>query len=182
MTENNQHQPIKREWHIIYTNPRAEKKVREYLERYKFETFLPIIEVKSRWKDRWKLIQKPLFTSYVFVKISYWDDRNRVLILPGIHHIVFYKGKPATVDEENLNMVDLFAKNFGEKVKVKKMEALQPGRKVKIRYGVLAGREAEVIEMKNKTFVRVCFPMMGQEVTAEVKVEDLGLEELRFDE
>lgn len=155
--------------------------MRVYLEKYKFQTYLPIIQVKSKWKDRWKIIDKPLFTSYVFVKISFWEERKKVLMLPGIHHIVFYKGVPATVDDENLEMIELFTKGFRQNLKVKKLEALTPGKTLKIRYGVLAGKKVEVVNLKNKTYVIVRLPMMGQSVTAEVKIDDLGLDELRFD-
>ncbi|MCC5814971.1 MAG: UpxY family transcription antiterminator [Leptospira sp.] len=172
---------LERKWHIIYTNPRTEKRVLEYLKKYHFEAYLPIIRIKSRWKDRWKEIEKPLFTSYVFVKMSYWDEKKKILVLPGIHHIVFYKGQPAEVSDENLEMVELFATSFGEKLKVEKYEKLKPGNIVEIRTGILAGRKAEIIQMKNKTYVIVALPMMGQAVRAEVKIEDLGLEELRIE-
>lgn len=173
--------PFERKWHIIYTNPRTEKRVKEYLTRYNLECYLPIIRVKSRWKDRWKEIEKPLFTSYVFVKISYWEEKKKVLILPGVHHIVFYKGYPAEVTQENIEMIEVFTQNFGEKLQVEKYEKLQPGKTVEIRVGVFAGKKAEVIQIKNKTYVMVSLPMMGQSVRAEVKIEDLGLEELRIE-
>lgn len=175
-----QKDPPIREWHIVYTNPRAEKKVKEYLDKYKIDNYLPLLKLKSRWKDRWKEIEKPLFTSYIFVKISFWDEKKKVLILPGVHHIVFFKGQPATVTQDNLDMIELFAVNFAETLKVEKEDTLQPGRIVNIKYGILAGKEATVVEQKNKTFVVVHLPMMGQTVRAEVKIEDLGLEELKI--
>jgi transcription antitermination factor NusG len=169
-----------REWHIIYTNPRSEKRVKEYLNRYKIECYLPLLKIKSRWKDRWKEIEKPLFTSYIFVRISFWEERKKVIILPGVHHIVFYKGAPATVTQDDLDMIELFTVNFAESLKVEKEDTLQPGRIVNIKYGILAGKVATIVEQKNKTYVVVNLPMMGQSVRAEVKIEDLGLEELKI--
>jgi len=109
---------MNKQWHILYTNPRAEKRVLSYLQKYNFECYLPIITVKTKWSDRWKMVEKPMFTSYVFVKISYWDDKNKILILPGIHNIVFYKGEPATLDEEIIDTMKILVTNFSEKIQI----------------------------------------------------------------
>ena len=168
---------MNKQWHILYTNPRAEKRVLSYLQKYNFECYLPIITVKTKWSDRWKMVEKPMFTSYVFVKISYWDDKNKILILPGIHNIVFYKGEPATLDEEIIDTMKILVTNFSEKIQIIKDENLQPGKILEIKHGMFKGHKAEVVEMKNKTYVVMNLPMMGQQARAEIKIEDLGLEE-----
>ncbi|WCL49403.1 UpxY family transcription antiterminator [Leptospira sp. GIMC2001] len=170
---------LQREWHIVYTNPRAEKKVKTYLDRYEIINYLPLLNIKSKWSDRWKMVEKPLFTSYLFVRISYWEEKNKVLMLPGIHHIVFYKGVPATVTQEDLDLVDLFVQNYAETLKVQKHESLQAGKKLEIKHGKFKGKIVEVLEQKNKFYVVVNLPMMGQTVRAEIQIEDLGLEELK---
>ena len=53
------HQPPR--WYALYTRPRHEKAVAEQLTRHQIEAFLPLREVLSRWKDRKKLVQLPLF-------------------------------------------------------------------------------------------------------------------------
>jgi transcription antitermination factor NusG len=168
---------MNKQWHILYTNPRAEKRVLSYLQKYNFESYLPLLNIKTKWSDRWKMVEKPMFTSYVFVKISYWDDKNKILILPGIHHIVFYKGIPAVLEDEIIEMMKILVVNFGEKIQVIKDENLQPGRILEIKYGNFKGHKAEVVEIKNKTYVVMNLPMMGQQARTEIKIEDLGLEE-----
>ena len=58
-------------WYAVYTKPRAEKKLKEALEKKSIQNFLPLITEKKKWSDRQKLISVPLFASYVFVKIDY---------------------------------------------------------------------------------------------------------------
>ena len=48
-------------WYAIWTRSRHEQVVREQLEKKGFEAFLPTIARWSRWKDRKKKIDWPLF-------------------------------------------------------------------------------------------------------------------------
>jgi len=57
-------------WYAVYTRPRAEKKVADALTKKKIENFSPINKVIRQWSDRKKIVYEPLFTSYVFVKVS----------------------------------------------------------------------------------------------------------------
>src|SRR5512139_3095594 len=56
-------------WYAIYTNPSAEKQVNERLLEAGVETFLPLQKTFRKWSDRKKLIEKPLLSSYVFVRV-----------------------------------------------------------------------------------------------------------------
>ncbi|MBP1652940.1 MAG: NusG antitermination factor, partial [Bacteroidetes bacterium] len=56
-------------WYAVYTKPRWEKKVAESLIRKQVETYCPINRVTHQWSDRKKVVEEPLFKSYVFVRI-----------------------------------------------------------------------------------------------------------------
>ncbi len=166
------------EWHVAYTLPRMEKKLQSYLEKYGFPAIVPTVRVKNRWKDRWKEIDKPLFNSYIFIHMNYWRDRKKVIVLPGLHHFVFYKGTPAIIPPEDLEMLEIFMTNFPEKLHAKKNELLKPGRFVQIKYGLFAGKTAEILRTsRNLSSVVVRFPAIGQAIQVEIRTEDLGIEE-----
>ncbi len=55
-------------WFAIYTRPRWEKKVHILLMQKGIESYCPLNKVRRRWSDRIKLVEEPLFKSYVFVK------------------------------------------------------------------------------------------------------------------
>ena len=58
-------------WYAVYTNPRAEKQVHKRLIEAGIESFLPLQKTLRQWSDRKKVVEKPLISSYVFVKASF---------------------------------------------------------------------------------------------------------------
>ncbi len=48
-------------WYLLYTNPRAEKKVALELQKKGFEVFLPLQRTLKVWSDRKKWVEEPLF-------------------------------------------------------------------------------------------------------------------------
>jgi transcription antitermination factor NusG len=165
-------------WFALYTNPRVEKKLYTYLQKYKIEAYLPLVKLKKKWSDRWRITEFPLFKSYIFVKIVFWEERVKVLGLPGSHHFVFSKGEPAIIPEEDLEVVRLFVENYPDKVKVELEENLKPGKKILITSGIFKGHKAEVEKVKSKATVIVKLPMMNQTAKLELDISELGIEEL----
>src|SRR6185295_5661973 len=83
-------------WFAIWTRSRHEQVVREQLERKHFEAFLPTITRWSRWKDRKKKIDWPLFPGYCFARFDP-ADALPVLKCTGVVNIVSFEGKPAAI-------------------------------------------------------------------------------------
>ena len=50
-------------WYVLYTNPKAEKKVAEQLTKIGVINYCPLIKKVHQWSDRKKKIEIPLFTS-----------------------------------------------------------------------------------------------------------------------
>ena len=59
-----------KKWHVIYTKSKWEKKVDELLMQKGFESWCPVQKQERQWSDRKKIIETPLFRSYVFIKAS----------------------------------------------------------------------------------------------------------------
>jgi len=76
-------------WYAVWTRSRHEQVVREQLERKGLEAFLPTITKWSRWKDRKKQIDWPLFPGYCFVRFN-GVDRLSVLKCTGVVSIVSF--------------------------------------------------------------------------------------------
>jgi len=55
-------------WYALHTKSRFENVVNEGLSKKALDVFLPKITVKSRRRDRRKMIRVPLFPGYVFVR------------------------------------------------------------------------------------------------------------------
>lgn len=57
-----------RSWYALLTRSRFENVVREGLEKKRLDVFLPKIKVRSKRRDRKKMIRVPLFPGYLFVQ------------------------------------------------------------------------------------------------------------------
>ena len=74
-------------WMALYTKPHHEKIAYKYLCEKNIKTYLPLIKVKRKWSDRYQWIEKPMFTSYIFVYTEKNESLNIVQTY-GVHHII----------------------------------------------------------------------------------------------
>jgi len=88
-------------WYAVWTRSRHEKAVRDQLEARKIEVFLPTIPRWSRWKDRRKLIDWPLFPGYCFAHIEA-AARLPILTCSGVVTIVSFNGEPAPIPDHEV--------------------------------------------------------------------------------
>src|SRR6266487_876030 len=86
------------QWFAVWTRSRHEQVVREQLERKHFDAFLPTITRWSRWKDRKRKIDWPLFPGYCFARFGA-DARFSVLNCAGVATIVSFNGEPAAIPD-----------------------------------------------------------------------------------
>ena len=94
-------------WYVLYTAARAEKQVAQKLKSYEVEAYLPLHLSPRKWSDRVKLIEMPLFSSYIFVRTT--DEKLRTLVsISGISRIVFHNGSPAVVRDSEIEAIRLF--------------------------------------------------------------------------
>ena len=89
------------EWYAIWTRSRHEQVVREQLEQKGFEAFLPTLPKWSRWKDRKKKIDWPLFPGYCFARFDA-ADRLPVLKCNGVVNIISFNGEIAPIPEQEI--------------------------------------------------------------------------------
>jgi len=152
-------------WMAIYTQPRAEKKVDLRLKEQEIDSYLPLKKVKRKWSDRTKIIELPLISSYVFVKCTNSDRRN-VLETNGVVNFIFYNGSPAIIRDEEMEMMWKFLSDYNRMDL--KVVHLEPGQKVNVEAGPLAGRSGEVLYTK-KNRVGIRLESLGLQIQAEVE-------------
>jgi len=63
---------------------------------------------------RRKILHEPLFKSYVFVKTKDSDIITLSKQVKGIVSVLYWKGKPATINEEEVNAIKEFTNNHHE--------------------------------------------------------------------
>jgi transcription antitermination factor NusG len=57
-------------WYALYTKPRWEKKIHKLLQQKGIESYCPLNKVRRKWSDRIKVVEEPLFKSYIFVRVE----------------------------------------------------------------------------------------------------------------
>ena len=88
--------------------------------------------MRRKWSDRVKIVEEPLFKSYVFVRVTD-EDRTAVRMTPGVINFVYWNGKPALIKEKEINAIKQFLNEY-ENVEVKPIE-LELNQRVKITKG-----------------------------------------------
>jgi transcriptional antiterminator RfaH len=147
-------------WFVIYTKSRNEKKVAELLQKNGVETFCPLVKLKKNWSDRKKIVETPLFNSYVFVNLSE-KDRNVVFNVPGVIRYVFWLNKPAIVRDYEIESLKAM---LSETMDSFSIENYQIGDTIKISEGVFKGVEG-VIEEQTNTKLHLILENVGIKIT-----------------
>ena len=147
-------------WFVIYTKSRNEKKVAELLQKNGVETFCPLVKLKKNWSDRKKIVETPLFNSYVFVNLSE-KDRNVVFNVPGVIRYVFWLKKPAVARDSEIESLKAM---LSETMDSFSIENYQIGDTIKISEGAFKGVEG-VIEKQTNTKLHLILENVGIKIT-----------------
>ena len=92
------------QWYAVYTRPRWEKKVAAVLTEKNIINYCPLNKVEHQWRDRKKIVLEPLFTSYVFIRVSA-KEHVEVLQTDGVLHYVNWLGKPAVIRDHEIEII-----------------------------------------------------------------------------
>ncbi len=162
MTEN-------KRWYAVYTRPRWEKRVSEILTRKRIENYCPINKVIRNWSDRKKIVHEPLFTSYVFVRISD-SETTSLKQTHGVINVVYWLGKPAIIRDSEIEVIKRF---LSEHVNIKlEKTPISVNDRIQILNGPLMELEGHVLTIKNKT-IKVALPSLGYMMYAEVETTNV---------
>lgn len=130
-------------WYALHTRARHEKMVEQRLRERRIETYLPLITETHRWSDRRKRVQIPLFSNYIFARLSYSKlDRLRVLAIDGVFSFVGVRGEGTPIPQTQIDAVRALV-NGG--LPWSTHPFLKIGQRVRIRSGSLDGVEGILI-------------------------------------
>ena len=160
-----------KQWYALYTKPRWEKKIDSVLIKRGIESWCPLNRIERQWSDRKKVIEEPLFKSYIFVRINL-IDKVKVLSVDGILNFVHYIGKPAVIRDEEINMIKHYLSEKEAIVSLIAKEGFEESTKVCVKHGVFMGKEGTVLKnAKKKVFVKL--ESLGQVMVVEFPAEYL---------
>jgi transcription termination/antitermination protein NusG len=157
------------QWYAIWTRSRHEKAVRDQLERKSIEVFLPTIAKWSRWKDRKKKVEWPLFPGYCFAR---FDAANRlpVLTCDGVVQIVGNEGTPSSIPAEE---VEGIRQLVDSELSYDPCPLVKEGEMVKVVSGPLKGVAGRLIRKGAHARLMLSVDLIGQAVSVEVDAADV---------
>lgn len=157
-----------KKWLAIYTKPRWEKKVDSKLLRKGIDSWCPLQRVEKKWSDRKKIIDEPLFRSYVFVNITE-SERLSVLQTEGVLNFVHYLGKPAVIKNEEIDLIRAYLLEKETIISIQSLQSFRENDKVVINQGVFMDNTGTVIRPGNKK-IYVRLESLGQVMVVEFPV------------
>jgi transcription antitermination factor NusG len=162
----------KKEWHVIYSKPRSEKKVDIALQSKGVISWCPLNKVRRQWTDRVKVIQEPLFKSYVFVYIDFEKEREVIKNTPGFLQFVYYLGKPAIIKEKEIEEIKSYLCLDDVSIKVSALDSFSVNDEVVISRGVFKNASGKIIrQVKHKVLVKL--ESLGQVLIVEFGIESI---------
>lgn len=156
-------------WRVFYTTARAEKKCAERLRERQVEVFLPTYVTLRQWADRKKKVVEPLFRNYLFARVDE-QDRLRVLQTAGIVRCVSFGGRPAIVDPDEVNQLQL-AQQDPERLTPIAYPRPDIGERVVVVDGPMRGLRGEVVRHQGQIHVVVRILEIQQALRVSVQAD-----------
>ena len=160
-------------WHVIYTKSKWEKKVEGLLLSADIESWCPVQKKERQWSDRKKIIEEPLFRSYVFVKISK-EERGKVLGIIGVVNFLYFEKKPAVIRDNEIETIRKYLGLANASIQVVNMTNIPAQTKVSINQGLFMGQKGEVIRSSKKT-VFVQLESINMMMIVEFKLAEISV-------
>jgi transcription antitermination factor NusG len=158
-------------WYAIRTRSRHEKRVRDELtSRPGVDVFLPLYTRWSRWADRMKRIDVPLFPGYCFARFRY-VERLPVLKAFGVVGLVEPSGRPESIPEAE---IDAIRAVVDSKLRYDPHPFLTEGAEVEIVHGPLTGVRGRLLRKDRPVRVVLSVSLIRQAVAVEIPAADVA--------
>lgn len=126
-------------WFAVHTRARNERAVAGRLTQQGVTTFLPVTTEVHRWSDRKKQVEVPLFSCYVFARLTGApQERLAMYRTEGIFGLVGVRGEGIAIPDEQM---DAIRKLVDERVSCREHSFLKVGQRVRVRGGAMDGVE-----------------------------------------
>ena len=151
-------------WYALQVRPRFEKMIATNLLNKGYEGFLPLYRKRSRWSDRIKEIQLPLFSGYLFCRFDV-NKRLPILKTPGVIQVVGIGKVPHPVEDSEIKALQSIVISG---LQAEPRSYLNIGQKVRVEVGPLAGIEGILTAIKGSNRLIVSVSLLQRSVSVEI--------------
>lgn len=156
-------------WYAVWTRSRAERAVSDQLVRKHIETFLPTVRRISRWKDRKKELDWPLFPGYCFARFDPARPLD-VLKCAGVASIVSVEGRPAPIAPDE---IDAIRRLVSSQYQCDPCPFIKEGDQVEVLHGPLRGVVGRLIRKGPQTRLVLSITMINRAVSVVFDATDV---------
>jgi transcriptional antiterminator NusG len=157
-------------WHVLHVLSNHEKRVAQHLVVRSIEYYLPLYKERVKWTDRTVVAERPLFSGYVFARITP-QSRISVISTPGVLHLLGDEERDLVRDEELAKIRDGLAKGLS----LRPHSGICVGTRVRVRDGVFAGVEGVVADLRKQCRVIVTLAAVRQCFSLELGIDELAV-------
>ena len=153
-------------WYALYTRSRVEKKAYDELKKRGIHAFLPLRKTIRQWSDRKKMVEVPLFNSYLFVCIT---DKEHLpaLQVEGIVRFVSFEGKAVPIPPQQIEAIKAYLGEGAPEYDESGIN-LETGINVEITRGPMMGLHGILLTLQGKHRVKVEIECVGQSLIIDV--------------
>ena len=151
------------QWFALQVRTRTENQVATILRGKGYEEFLPTHTVKRKNLS----LQAPLFPGYIFCRVKAYSY-GLIVTTPGVIRIVEFGGKPAPIDPEEIQSLQLIT---NARVPICVWKGLTVGDQVRIEKGPLSGAVGILTSLRPNQRLLVSISLMMRTVVAEIEPE-----------
>ncbi|MEO8819561.1 MAG: UpxY family transcription antiterminator [Ginsengibacter sp.] len=159
---------MQKNWYIIYTKQKTEKKVSTALSKRKIENFVPLNSKTVVVFRKKKIQQEPLFKCYLFAYTNE-TEISKIKSIDGVINLVYWKDQPAMVGQDEIDLIKEFTSDYTD-IKVERINVTENGVAKTIdnlRYSM----SGNVLWVKN-TVAKVKLPSIGFSMLAQIADEN----------
>ena len=156
-------------WYAIRTRSRHEKLVDQQLVSRGIEAFLPLVDRRRRWKDRWKTVSFPLFPGYCFARFQY-QDRLVVQTAVGAVQILGINGHAIPIPNHEIDAVRQLVMST---LPLDPHPYLKEGMEVEVVHGPLAGLRGNLVRKGKHARLVVAISVIQQAASVELDAADV---------
>jgi transcription antitermination factor NusG len=158
-------------WFAVQTRARHEKKVHNELVSDGISTFLPLVSQVRRWSDRKTIVEFPLFSCYLFVRIvPFAEARVSVLRTPGVLSFVGIQGQGIPIPDTQIEDLRTLVIHG---VPMDPYPFLKIGHKVRIRGGCMDGIEGILVAKDGERKVVVSIETIQKSLAVSINGYDI---------
>ena len=155
-------------WYVVYSGPRSERKLSTQLSDTGWVVYLPEYKELRQWSDRKKWVTLPLIPSVVFVRCSP-AELSKLYSVPGVRHILKSLGKPAIVQEHEIENLKLLLQDWTGKLDVHESEErFTAGEWVEIVKGPMKGLKGHSMQLVGKHKLLIEIKALGLQYTLQI--------------